>query len=328
MSTAAEWPVPQAPTFYFIGVTTGHSSAMVLFPRWMQALGRPEVTIQGVDFVPHDRPARYRSLVEHIKREPLALGGLVTTHKIDLLEAARDLFDRLGPYAALLGEVSSIAKEDGQLVGRATDPVAGGIALRAVLGDGYFGRTGGHLLCFGAGGSAAALALYLIRQEKPDDRPRRFVVVNRSQPRLDRLRSLVERLQTDIQFEYICNQDPWRNDEIMAALPDGSVVINATGMGKDRPGSPITDAGRFPFRGVAWELNYRGELNFLHQALAQQKARQLTVEDGWLYFLHGWSLVIGHVLHREIDPATFDQLAAIAGAVAPRTGLGARTERS
>ena len=58
-------------------------------------------------------------------------------------------------------------------------------------------------------------------------------------------------------------------------------MINATGMGKDLPGSPITEAGRFPMNGVAWELNYRGELQFLDQALAQREARNLTVEDGW-----------------------------------------------
>ena len=71
-----------------------------------------------------------------------------------------------------------------------------------------------------------------------------------------------KRSGTDIAFEYICNQDAARNDAIMAALPAGSIVINATGMGKDRPGSPITDAGLFPVRGIAWEFNYRGELDF------------------------------------------------------------------
>ena len=97
-------------------------------------------------------------------------------------------------------------------------------------------------------------------------------MVNRSQGRLDSLREMVDKLGTDIAFEYICNQDPARNDAIMAALPPGSIVINATGMGKDRPGSPITDAGLFPRGGIAWEFNYRGELDFLHQALAQQAA--------------------------------------------------------
>ena len=81
---------------------------------------------------------------------------------------------------------------------------------------------------------------------------------------------MVARVDTDINFRYICNQDPARNDQIMGEMAGGSLVINATGMGKDRPGSPITDAGRFPVDGVAWELNYRGALGFMHQALAQR----------------------------------------------------------
>ena len=75
-----------------------------------------------------------------------------------------------------------------------------------------------------------------------------------------------------------------------------SAVINATGMGKDRPGSPVTDRGLFPRQGVVWELNYRGELGFLAQARRQTDRRALTVHDGWLYFLHGWSCVVEQIL--------------------------------
>ena len=46
----------------------------------------------------------------------------------------------------------------------------------------------------------------------------------------------------------------------MEALPAGSLVINATGLGKDRPGSPLTDHCKFPENGLVWELNYRGTL--------------------------------------------------------------------
>ena len=68
--------------------------------------------------------------------------------------------------------------------------------------------------------------------------------------------------------------DPFQNDALMSKLPEGSLVINATGMGKDRPGSPISEAGIFPKNGLVWELNYRGELDFLKQA--QSSKRSLT----------------------------------------------------
>lgn len=306
---------PAAPTFYFIGVTTGHSSSRRMFPAWMEALGRPEVVWQGIDLAIHDAPANYRAVVEHIRRHPLALGGLVTTHKIDLLAACRELFDELGPYARITDEVSSIAKEDGRLVGRATDPVAGGLSLDAILGVDYFARTGGEVLLLGAGGSAVALSLHLLQKARPGDRPRRVVVVNRSAGRLERLAQMTAGFPSDIEFEFIQNADPARNDALLAQMPPGSLVVNATGMGKDTPGSPLTDAGVFPERAVAWELNYRGALDFLQQAKAQQMARHLTVADGWDYFIHGWSQVISHVLHTEIDPPLLARLSELAVAV-------------
>jgi shikimate 5-dehydrogenase len=191
------------------------------------------------------------------------------------------------------------------------------LSLDALLGPGYFGRTGGHVLSLGAGGSTTALVLHFSRKPEAHDRPRRMLVVNRSPGRIEELRRMVGSLALDIEFEYYWQQDPRQNDELMQALPPGSLVINATGMGKDLPGSPVTDAGRFPLSGVVWELNYRGELRFLHQALAQREQRKLIVEDGWLYFLHGWTQVIAQALDVPIDGATFSRLAAIAEAIRP-----------
>ena len=307
---------PDGPTFYFIGVTTGQSSSRRVFPLWMEALGREEVSLVGIDMAIHDAPERYRQVVREIKEGPLALGALVTTHKIDLLAAARDLFDELGPYARATGEVSSIAKDGNRLVGRATDPVAGGLSLDSILGERYFGRTGGDALMLGAGGSAVALTLHLIGKEREADRPRRIVVVNRSAPRLARLREMVERelaaKRGAIEFAFIQNSEPRRNDEVLAGLAPGSLVVNATGMGKDTPGSPLTDRAVFPRGAVVWELNYRGELDFMRQAEAQAAERGLTVADGWEYFVHGWTQVISHVLHVEIDREMFGRLSDLA----------------
>ena len=41
--------------------------------------------------------------------------------------------------------------------------------------------------------------------------------------------------------------------------------------------------------------------------------RKVRVEDGWLYFLHGWKQVIAQVHHQEIAGERFDHLASIAG---------------
>ncbi len=314
-SSIPEIVTKTVPTFYFIGVTTGKSSIMKVFPLWMKEMGRPEIVIEGVDHPMHDDPQNYRRSVAQIKYDPLSLGALVTTHKINLLEAARDMFDYLDPNARICGEVSSISKLEGKLEGHAFDPITAGLSMDAIVDKGYFARTGAHVLCFGAGGSAVATALHLIRKPEAGDRPKRFVVVNRSLPRLEGMRQMVATLKTDIEFEYVHNSDPKVNDAIMRSMPEGTVVINATGMGKDSPGSPVTWGGQFPRNGLAWEFNYRGELDFLHQALAQRESRSLRVEDGWLYFVHGWTQVVAQVLHIDLTPELFTKLEAAAATV-------------
>ena len=86
-------------------------------------------------------------------------------------------------------------------------------------------------------------------------------------------------------------------------------------MGKDTPGSPLTDSAVFPREGVVWELNYRGELDFMGQAQVQRAERSLTVADGWEYFVHGWSQVISHVLHVQLGAPMFERLSELAAAV-------------
>jgi shikimate dehydrogenase len=300
------------PTFYFIGVTTGKSSIMKVFPLWMEVLGCSDVVIEGIDHKIHDDPEAYRATVEQIKYDPLSLGALVTTHKMDVYAAASDMFDYFDTYAKTTHEISSISKLDGRLEGHAKDPITAGLSLDAIIGKDYFARTNGHVLCLGAGGAALATLLHLINKADSGDRPARFITVDRSQPRLDHMRNMVRKFGTDIDVDYILNSHPQRNDELMASLPEGSMVINATGMGKDTPGSPITDAGLFPKNGIAWEFNYRGELNFMHQALRQVDSRNVTVVDGWVYFLHGWSQVVAQVLHIELTNEIFTRLDAAA----------------
>jgi shikimate dehydrogenase len=303
------------PTFYFIGVTTKKSSINKVFPLWMKELDRPEVVLEGIDCLIHDKPDPYRQAVAQIKYDPLSLGALVTTHKIDLLTAARDMFDYLDPYAHITDEISSISKLEGRLEGHAKDPITSGLSLDAITGDNYYSRTGGNVLCFGAGGSAIATLLHLMNKTDKGDRPKRFVLVNRSEPRLIHAREMVNKISTDIEVEYIFNADPQKNDAIMAAMPPHSIIINATGMGKDSPGSPITWQGQFPLNGIAWEFNYRGELEFLHQAEVQAASRKITVEDGWLYFVHGWTQVVAQVLHIELNKELLERLSAAASTV-------------
>lgn len=98
------------PTLYFIGVTTGKSSIMKVFPAWAEYLGLKDAVIKGIDFKLHDEPEAYREAVEFIRNDPLSMGALVTTHKIDLFHACRDMFDVIDPHALLMDETSCISK--------------------------------------------------------------------------------------------------------------------------------------------------------------------------------------------------------------------------
>jgi shikimate 5-dehydrogenase len=297
-------------------VTTGKSSIMRVFPRWAEHLGLGDVVIRGIDCKLHDQAEVYRGIVRHIQADELSLGALVTTHKIDLLHACRDLFDELDPYAELMGEVSSISKRAGRLVGHAKDPISSGLALEAFLPAGHWQRTGAEALAIGAGGSAIAISCYLMDPRHGANRPSRIVVSNRSTPRLEEIRSIHAHVGCPVPVEYVHAPRPEGSDRLIHRLRPSSLVMNATGLGKDAPGSPITDAAVFPQHGYVWDFNYRGDLAFLDQARRQQESRSLTIEDGWVYFIHGWTRVIAEVFHRDIPTSgpAFDELSRIAAA--------------
>ena len=284
------------PTIYFIGVTTGKSSIMRVFPKWAEALGL-DADIKGIDFKPHSPAEDYREAVEFIKNDPLSLGALVTTHKIDLYNACKDLFEYLDPFALKLGEISSISKKDGQLRGHAKDPISSGLALEHFVPENYWKDYGGEVFLMGAGGAALAMSLYFGQRKGGDDIPGKIIISNRSKPRLESAKKILEGLNPKITFEYLHTPDPEDNDKILASLKPHSLIVNATGLGKDAPGSPLTDRCSFPKDSLVWEINYRGELVFMDQAKAQAEEKNLTIEDGWIYFIHGWTQVVAEVFH-------------------------------
>jgi len=302
------------PTLYFIGVTTAKSSIMKVFPAWADYLGLKGAAIKGIDFPLHAAPEAYREAVAFIRDDPMSLGALVTTHKIDLFNACRDMFDTIDPHARLMDETSCISKRDGKLVCHAKDPISSGLALDAFLPDGYFEHSDAELFSIGAGGSTIALTWHMMHARRAGDRPSRIVVSNRSPHRIDEIRRIHAAMGTTLPVDYVLAPDPADNDAIVAGLKSGSVVINATGLGKDAPGSPLSDAVRFPEKAVVWDLNYRGELVFLDKARAQPQAKNLQIEDGWIYFIHGWTQVIAEVFHIDIPVSgpQFDAISKIA----------------
>jgi shikimate 5-dehydrogenase len=293
---------------HFVGVSTEGSSIFELFPLWTQILGL-DAEMVGRDIPLDGGPEAIRSVVEEIAHDERIRGALVTAHKVDVYRHAADLFDELDPHARLCREVSCISKRDDALVGHAKDPITAGLALEHMLGHAYWRDREAQALCLGAGGAGTAITVYLLGRMPC---PARVVVTDREPTRLELLRTVHAELGVVAGIEYDTVSSPAESDLLVAKLPRGSLVVNATGMGKDVPGSPITDSAVFPREAVVWELNYRGELDFLRQAVRRKRERNLTLHDGWRYFLHGWTEVIAEVFHLELTPELFARLAEAA----------------
>lgn len=303
----------QADYMGFVGVTTASSSIMKVFPLWADILGLPTRTLIGHDLPMDADPAQYRAMVEQIRDDPHHRGALVTTHKMNVYAAASDLFDELDPFAVSCAEISSISKRGPLLSGRAKDPITVDLALNDFLPADHFARTGAEVVILGAGGSGTALSWALAERA---DAPARITVTARSQDKLDHLREVHRQHGTrDGLIDYVVTETPEEADAVVAAAPAGSVIANATGLGKDRPGSPLTDAAVFPEGAYPWEFNYRGSLEFLHQARAQEAERSLHVVDGWRYFIHGWSQVVADVFELDLTPEVVERLAEAAESV-------------
>lgn len=312
------------PTLWFIGLSTAQSSIMRVFPRWAAHLGL-DAAIRGMDFPLHSAAEEYREAVTFLKADPLSMGALVTTHKLDLFAACRDLFDGIGPHATLMEEVSCLSKPDGHLVAEAKDPATSGLALDGFLPPGHFSRTNAEMFVMGAGGAAIAMTWHLMRPEREAERPARIIVSDILRERLAHIEAVHGRIGAEVPVEYTHVTNAAGNNAILAGLAPGSLVVNATGLGKDAPGSPLTDAACFPEQGIVWELNYRGDLVFLDQARAQAEARALSVHDGWRYFIHGWTQVIAEVFGVTIPTfgAGFEALSQIAAEATGRPPPGA-----
>jgi len=304
------------PTMYFIGVTTGSSSIMKVFPEWAKTLGLKNTVMKGIDIAIHAEPEVYRKVVTFLKNDPLSMGALVTTHKIDLTNACKDMFDYLDPFALQFCELSSISKRGAKLCGHAKDPITCGLALEEFVPKNYWkNNPEAGVFIMGAGGSAISMCSYFLRDTFAGNYPAKIVVANRSKPRLDEIEHINKTLlntKGQTVCEYFLTPDPGQNDAVLHKMPKGSLIINATGLGKDRPGSPLTDAARFPHDALVWEINYRGDLRFMHQGLEQKDERNLSVEDGWMYFIYGWTSVIAEVFDLKIEGALLKECDCVA----------------
>jgi shikimate dehydrogenase len=291
-------------TLYFIGVTTEQSSIRDLFPVWAAQLGI-DSRLVGIDLPLNASPAEYRRAVDAIRDDEDAAGALITTHKAAIYDHVRDRFASVDFYAGLCREVSCVVRRAGRLHAFAKDPITAGLAMDHMVASAG-PLAGRDVVCFGAGGAGVAISTRLLTVEGP---PSRILLVDPDPARIAVVRDVHDRIGAPVEVDYSVDAEPESNDRLLERCRPGALVINATGLGKDRPGSPLTANATFPRGALVWDLNYRGALEFLGAARRQAAARGLEVHDGWRYFLHGWTEVIGEVFDLRMTPDLFGSLA-------------------
>jgi shikimate 5-dehydrogenase len=263
----------------FIGVATAGSLALTAFPRWARTLGL-DATIVGVD-VPRDAPPElWRALLNEIRDDPECLGAVITSHKTAVYRNARDEFSSLDVLAEECREINSIRSRDGELHGYARDPVSVGR-----VADEIWPNLSGDLLCIGCGGTAIALARHLLERGQRG----RLHFVDRAHDQARRFEETVADPRVTARYT------PGPYDALVADSRPGTLIVNATGAGKDNEGSPVTDRVWFPPRTAFWELNYRGDLRMLAAARAQAADHGLSVHDGKSLFCHGWAAALAAI---------------------------------
>jgi len=192
------------------------------------------------------------------------------------------------------------------------------MAMEAFIPDNFWENHNGEVFIIGAGGSARAISSYLFSKEKKGNMSSKLIINNRSKSRLEKFKRIFKEINDEVEVEYNLSPNTAQNDEVLSRLKPYSLIVNATGLGKDRPGSPLSDDCEFPEHSLIWELNYRGERKFMHQAIEQKEKKDLYIEDGWMYFIQGWSQVIFEVFDIEYDSDLVDRLDKVASKIKGR----------
>jgi shikimate 5-dehydrogenase len=315
----ASWP--GRPLILFVGVNTSGSVAHAVFDQWAAELGQPWV-LRSTDLLAVTPRDAFRKLVSGMCRNPAVHGALVTAHKLRLYRACAQDLDRRDWLTDITHEINAVAT-GATLAGYARDALSLGRILPALIRSTGAGTMHDlHVLCLGAGGAATALLLALHLDTGPDqdagasprpreDPPATVTFADVDPGALADLRSVADRAGIGMsRLSFLSVREPADNDALVAGLPSPALVINATGLGKDAPGSPVTDRARFGPATLAWDLNYRGDLTYLRQAAASGA----DTVDGWDYFVAGWA---GGLTAIAETPFTADLLTGFALAAAP-----------
>jgi len=291
------WSGP--PLVLFVGVNTAGSLVHAVFDHWAALLGRPWV-LRGVD-LPSDTSAEsYRRLVIAVRDNPVVHGAVITAHKVRLYRACAGDLRQHDELVGITREVNTLSAAGGGVHAYARDA----LSLTRIL------PTAPNVLCLGAGGAGRALLLALHRSHATTS----AVFADTDPNALEGLRAVAVRAGIDpARLSLVSVRSRDECDALVAGLPEPALVVNATGLGKDAPGSPVTDQAPFSSAMLAWDFNYRGTLTFLHQAAALRASTM----DGWDYFIAGWAGALTAIAEMPFTDDILTQFGQVAAPYRP-----------
>ena len=310
--------------YLFIGIDTGGSGVHRGFPLWAPAF-HAESVVRGVD-LPEDTPAEvFRELVRAMRDNPRIFGAVITSHKLRLYRAISDLVDRTDPLVEITHEINSLDSRHNRIAAYARDAQSLDLVIDTTGTD--HAQPERPVVCIGAGGSAIALLLAMrldmqatIAAQQPVLRSSAsargpLTIIGRRGAALEEIAAVRDRSGIAPQsLELVLTSGATPTGEVTRSALPGSLIANATGLGKFTAESPLPGPDFFPARSVAWDFNYRGPLTFLEQG----RKAGLVVEDGWDYFVAGWSAALAAISEVGLDGTFFDQLRDASSPLRPR----------
>lgn len=310
MSASIKTALREQLTLAFLGVTTEQSSVHKTFGPWAECLGWP-LSLEGHNLPVRAAAADYRQFIRYLRGQRGRIGGsLITAHKAAVFDAARDLFDEITPVAQKLGEVGMVYWRDDRLVGDANDAISTQHILRRLLATEAWAAGTRRALILGGGGAGVAVANTLASLENLACQ--KITIAETNAQRCRDLEKRIPEWRAPVPIDV--QQVGVHSDDLVTLVGSGGLIANATGLGKDRPGSPISARCVFPANATVWEFNYRfapqDVPTFWQVAHAQVSSRCLVLEDGWDYFIWGWLVVMSSIV--AVPPEQYYQCFASA----------------
>lgn len=284
---------------HFLGITTGGSAVRKVFPAWMGLLGI-DAELTTTDLPAGSSAASYRDFFGMIRDDPAALGAVITAHKTAVYGHAADLFTYIDQPSHQFEEISVVSRNARGLDGTVVEPKSITTTLEQMGGRERLLGPDRDVAIFGAGGTAVSLLAVLSSTQWPTAcRPRQVHLVDVSLDRLQHAYGLATSGENPLQVEMLHSPGSIQLSDL-GQMPDGSLIINATGLGKDKPGTPFALPARWPHAAHVWDLNYRGELLALEEARNAAPEKNLTAHDGWLLFINGWAEALSRIFNMHI----------------------------